>query len=55
MSTQKTESLLGTYRVLDLTDEKGLLCGKLYGWGGRCAEAVKRNSQDLSLLRAILH
>ena len=27
----KTESMLSPYRVLDLTDEKGFLCGKLLG------------------------
>ena len=26
-----TESVLGPYRVLDLADEKGLLCGKILG------------------------
>jgi len=28
---QKTDSLLGGYRVLDLTDEGGLMCGKILG------------------------
>jgi len=28
---ERPESLLGAYRVLDLTDEKGLLCGKILG------------------------
>ena len=28
---QKIEGILSPYRVLDLTDEKGLLCGKLLG------------------------
>jgi len=28
---QKFEAMLGPYRVLDLTDEKGLLCGKILG------------------------
>ncbi|MEE8413476.1 MAG: CoA transferase, partial [Dehalococcoidales bacterium] len=27
----KPESALSPYRVLDLTDEKGLLCGKILG------------------------
>jgi len=31
MNTPKIESLLGPYRVLDLTDEKGLLCARLLG------------------------
>ncbi len=29
MARHQTESLLSPYRVLDLTDEKGLFCGKL--------------------------
>lgn len=28
---EKVEGMLGAYRVLDLADEKGLLCGKLLG------------------------
>ena len=28
---EKTEGMLSPYRVLDLTDEKGLLCAKLLG------------------------
>ncbi len=28
---EKTEGMLSPYRVLDLTDEKGLLCGKILG------------------------
>ena len=28
---EKTESTFGSYRVLDLTDEKGLYCGQLLG------------------------
>lgn len=31
MSEPHTESLLSPYRVLDLTDEKGLFCGKMLG------------------------
>ena len=29
--SDRTEAMLGEYRVLDLTDEKGLLCGKMLG------------------------
>ncbi|OGO19106.1 MAG: hypothetical protein A2144_00520 [Chloroflexi bacterium RBG_16_50_9] len=36
---KKTESMLGPYRVLDLTDEKGLLCGKILGDMG--ADVIK--------------
>jgi len=36
---ERDSSLLGGYRVLDLTDEKGLLCGKLLGDLG--ADVVK--------------
>ena len=28
---EKVEGMLGPYRVLDLSDEKGFLCGKLLG------------------------
>ena len=35
----ETKSLLAPYRVLDLTDEKGLLCGKLFGDMG--ADVIK--------------
>ena len=31
MTEQKNEGMLSLYRVLDLTDEKGLFCGKLLG------------------------
>jgi len=31
LTQEKTEGMLSPYRVLDLTDEKGLLCGKLLG------------------------
>src|SRR3972149_6714403 len=31
MSEPKTESLLSPFRALDLTDEKGFLCGKMLG------------------------
>ncbi len=31
MTLEKAEGMLSPYRVLDLTDEKGLLCGKLLG------------------------
>ena len=37
--TTETKSLLAPYRVLDLTDEKGLLCGKLFGDMG--ADVIK--------------
>ena len=31
MNTQSREGLLSPYRVLDLTDDKGLICGKILG------------------------
>lgn len=31
MTEQEKEGMLSPYRVLDLTDEKGLICGKLFG------------------------
>ena len=39
MTEQKTEGMLSPYRVLDLTDEKGLLCGKMMGDAG--ADVIK--------------
>ena len=36
---EKAENMLGPYRVLDMADEKGLLCGKLLGDLG--ADVVK--------------
>jgi len=47
MSEQKrTDSLLGGYRVLDLTDEKGLLCGKTLGDLGADVIKVERPGGD---------
>ncbi|MDP6126896.1 MAG: CoA transferase [Dehalococcoidales bacterium] len=37
--TEKTEGMLSPYRVLDLTDEKGLICGKILGDMG--ADVIK--------------
>jgi hypothetical protein len=31
LNTQSREGLLSPYRVLDLTDDKGLICGKILG------------------------
>jgi benzylsuccinate CoA-transferase BbsE subunit len=39
MAQQDTEGMLSPYRVLDLTDEKGLFCGKLMGDVG--ADVIK--------------
>lgn len=39
MTESKPESLLGDFRVLDLTDEKGLFCGRILGDFG--AEVIK--------------
>jgi len=46
MSTQQPESLLGPYRVLDLTDEKGLFCGKLFGDLGADVIKVEKPGGD---------
>jgi benzylsuccinate CoA-transferase BbsE subunit len=43
---EKTVSLLDSYRVLDLTDEKGLLCGKLMGDMGADVIKVERPGGD---------
>jgi len=44
--TQQTEGMLSPCRVLDLTDEKGLLCGKLLGDLGADVIKVERPSGD---------
>ena len=43
---EKTEGMLSPYRVLDLTDEKGLLCGKLLGDLGVDVIKVERPGGD---------
>jgi len=45
---QNTEGLLSGYRVLDLTDEKGLLCGKVLGDLGADVIKVERPGGDLA-------
>ena len=42
----KLEGMLGPYRVLDLTDEKGLLCGKLLGDLGADVIKIERPGGD---------
>ncbi len=46
MTQEKTEGMLSPYRVLDLTDEKGLLCGKLLGDLGADVIKVERPGGD---------
>ncbi|MBI3040889.1 MAG: CoA transferase, partial [Chloroflexi bacterium] len=46
MTQEKTEGMLNPYRVLDLTDEKGLLCGKLLGDLGADVIKVERPGGD---------
>ncbi|MEE8174038.1 MAG: CoA transferase [Dehalococcoidia bacterium] len=43
---EKSEGMLSPYRVLDLTDEKGLLCGKLLGDLGADVIKVERPGGD---------
>lgn len=43
---EATESLLGSYRVLDLTDEKGLLCGKILAECGADVIKIERPGGD---------
>jgi benzylsuccinate CoA-transferase BbsE subunit len=43
---EKEESVLSPYRVLDLTDEKGLLCGKILGDLGADVIKVERPGGD---------
>ncbi|MFC1977205.1 CaiB/BaiF CoA transferase family protein [Chloroflexota bacterium] len=46
MTQENTEGMLSPYRVLDLTDEKGLLCGKLLGDLGADVIKVERPGGD---------
>ena len=43
---KKAEGMLSPYRVLDLTDEKGLLCGKLLGDLGADVIKIERPGGD---------
>jgi benzylsuccinate CoA-transferase BbsE subunit len=43
---EKAESMLGPYRALDLTDEKGLLCGKILGDLGADVIKIERPGGD---------
>ena len=45
---QKAESMLSPYRVLDLTDEKGLLCGKILGDMGADVIKIEKPGGDLA-------
>jgi len=44
--TEKMDGLLSPYRVLDLTDEKGLFCGKLMGDMGADVIKIERPGGD---------
>jgi crotonobetainyl-CoA:carnitine CoA-transferase CaiB-like acyl-CoA transferase len=45
---EKTEGMLASYRILDLTDEKGLMCGQLLGSLGADVIKVERPGGDLA-------
>jgi crotonobetainyl-CoA:carnitine CoA-transferase CaiB-like acyl-CoA transferase len=44
--SKKNEGMLSPYRVLDLTDEKGLLCGKIFGDLGADVIKIERPGGD---------
>ncbi len=44
--TEKTDGMLSPYRVLDLSDEKGLFCGKLMGDMGADVIKIERPGGD---------
>ena len=46
MGTKSSESMLGPYRILDLADEKGLLCGKILGDLGADVIKVEKPGGD---------
>ena len=46
MTQPKTDLLLGPYRALDLTDEKGLLCGRILADLGADVIKVERPGGD---------
>ncbi len=48
MTQQITGGMLSPYRVLDLTDEKGLMCGKLLGDLGADVIKIERPGGDLA-------
>ncbi len=48
MSRQRPEGMLGPYRVLDLTDEKGFLCGNLLGDLGADVIKIEKPGGDPS-------
>lgn len=45
---EKVEGMLSPYRALDLTDEKGLLCGKILGDLGADVIKIERPGGDLA-------
>ncbi|MDP6127734.1 MAG: CoA transferase [Dehalococcoidales bacterium] len=45
---EKTEGMLSPYRALDLTDEKGLLCGKILGDLGADVIKIERPGGDVA-------
>lgn len=46
MANGNREGMLGLYRVLDLSDEKGLFCGKLLGDLGVDVVKIERSGGD---------
>ena len=48
MFQKEKEGMLSPYRVLDLTDEKGLMCGKLLGDLGADVIKIEKPGGDIA-------
>jgi crotonobetainyl-CoA:carnitine CoA-transferase CaiB-like acyl-CoA transferase len=48
VNKEKEEGMLSPYRILDLTDEKGLMCGKVMGDLGADVIKIERPGGDFA-------